>query len=89
MKLFEIEEEKFDNFLQEILDSPQAKEGILGSKGLIQKMIEQEPEKTARIFKEFYKEKEIEEAVRELPQKTQDEFKFALGILGDLSQLGF
>ena len=89
MKLFEIEGEKFDNFLQEILDSPQAKEGILGSKGLIQKMIEQDPEKTARIFKEFYREKEIEDAVRDLPQKTQDEFKFALGILGDLSQLGF
>ena len=89
MKLFEIGGEKFDNFLQEILDSPQAKEGILGSKGLIQKMIEQDPEKTARIFKEFYREKEIEDAVRDLPQKTQDEFKFALGILGDLSQLGF
>jgi hypothetical protein len=89
MKLFEIEGEKFDNFLQEILDSSQAKEGILGSKGLIQKMIEQDPEKTARIFKEFYREKEIEDAVRDLPQKTQDEFKFALWILGDLSQLGF
>jgi hypothetical protein len=89
MKIFEIGGDKFNNFLQEILDSPQSKGGILGSKYLIKKMIEEDPEKTARIFKEFYREKEIEEAVRELPQKTQDEFKFALGILGDLNQLGF
>lgn len=88
-KLFKIEEDKFNNFLHEILDSPQSKKGILGSKNLIKKMIEEDPEKTARIFREFYREKEIEEAIRELPQKTQDEFKFALGILGDLSQLGF
>jgi hypothetical protein len=89
MKLFEIGGEKFDNFLQEILDSPQAKVGILESKDLIKKMITQDPEKTARTFKEFYQRKEIEDAVKDLPQKTQDEFKFALGILGDLNQLGF
>lgn len=89
MKLFEIGGDKFNNFLQEILDSPQSKKGILTSKNIIKKMIEEDPEKTARIFKEFYKEKEIEDVVRGLPQKTQDEFKFALGILGDLNQLGF
>ena len=88
-KLFEIEGDKFESFLQEIQNSPQSIGGIFKAKDLIKKMIEEDPEKTARIFKEFYREKEIEEAVRELPQKTQDEFKFALGILGDLSQLGF
>lgn len=89
MKLFEIGGEKFNNFLQEILDSPQAKVGILESKDLIKKMITQDPEKTARTFKEFYQRKEIKDVIDGLPQKTQDEFKFALGILGDLNQLGF
>lgn len=82
-------EKEFEEFLEKINSDKKSLENIISNKKLIKDLAMVDPEGTANLFSAYSKRKELQEVADELPQKTQEEFKYALGILGDLSSLGF
>jgi len=87
--LADIKEKEFKEFLEKMKADEKSIDGIVSNKTLIKSLAMDNPEATARFFKDYAKRKEIQEVANELPQKTQEEFKYALEILWDLSSLGF